>query len=324
MTIELWYDPVYTEIKTKINGKWQNHKDIFVFLYPVRHYPLQTWLREAGSWIGLGRQIYDLARGEDVTLTFHGRQLDYQDLENALNDYHRIQLCYQFWDAEEFYNQRINSAIGYIQAHPFPIEKEQETLESILDISDGKDAWVQYINADTDWAEAETSTRPCIVVGENYPITFDTLHRLERLTRSLRRPSEAICCLFQDVNQLKIAQDYAAQFQGLQFSFFPAEDSLNQVNEKYGVPYCLRRKVEMLSEIPPKLEVFFEKQENQDRKADLLFKSQNSHLTLEEQLELANLQAISGWIFSSFGWLTELKSIKSCHAIDTLKEGAEQ
>lgn len=321
MTIELWYDPVYTEIKTKINGKWQNHADIFGFLYPVRHYSLQTWLREAGSWSGLERQIIDLARGEAVALTFHGRETDFQDLKSTLADCSMIHTEYQIWDAEGFYNQKIKNVNNYLQRYPFPVVEERNVLNSILNFSKDEDVWMQCINQESDWMDAEASMRPCIVVGEDYPINYEVLHRLERLTRSLRRPAEAICCLFKDGEQQKIIQNYAAQFQGMHFSFLSSGDTLDEMKEKYGIPYCLRQKVKKTSQMWEALVEHLDYLKDRNRIADLLCKQQNSHLTPEEKQELADLNEISSWIYSAGGWLEELKNMKSSHAIDTLEGG---
>ena len=325
MTVELWYDPVYTEIKTKINKTWQNHEDIFGFLYPVRSYSLQTWLREAGSWEGLGRQLCDLARGETVSFKFHGRTMDYQDVKTTLDEYPTIQTEFCAWNPEQIYIQKIQELTGYLHKHPFPVKERIAELESLLVISEKQIEWIQHIDSDADWKQAEISIRPCIVLGKNYPISYRTLHQLERLTASMRRPAEAICCLFQDEEQKQTMQDYAAQFHGMHFSFLLSTDlnTLDKISKKYGSPYCLRQKIAAVSKQQEKLKIFLNALKNSNRRSDLYFKKQDSHLTRDEILELDTLEQISSWIYRAGEWLEEMEYLPYCHAIKELEGGAQ-
>ena len=76
MKIELWYDAVAQETDIRVNDIAIEKNDVFGFLYPVRNYPLQSWIYPNGSWKGIEYQIEELARGEEVALTFHGRKWD--------------------------------------------------------------------------------------------------------------------------------------------------------------------------------------------------------------------------------------------------------
>ena len=83
MKIELWYDSVVQETDIVVNGISIGKNDPYGFLYPVRNYPIQSWLYPNGSWKGIEHQIVDLARDENVELSFHGRKYDYDDLEKC-------------------------------------------------------------------------------------------------------------------------------------------------------------------------------------------------------------------------------------------------
>ena len=71
MKIELWYDAAAQETDILINDVPVEKNDVYGFLYPVRNYPIQSWLYPNGSWKGIEYQITDLARDEDVDLVFH-------------------------------------------------------------------------------------------------------------------------------------------------------------------------------------------------------------------------------------------------------------
>ena len=325
MTVELWYDPVYTEIKTKINKTWQNHEDIFGFLYPVRSYPLQTWLKEVGSWEGLGRQLCDLARGETVRFIFHGRLVDYQDVQTTLVEYPTIRTEFHAWDTEQIYTQKIQKLTDYLNEHPFPVKEKIAELKSLLTIPETEMEWILHIDSDVDWEKAEMSMCPCIVLGKNYPISYCTLHQLEKLTKSLRRPAEAIFCQFQDNEQKQIMQDYAAQFHGMQFSFLLSTElnALDKMRKKYGRPYCLRQKITAVSKKQENFKIALSEWENSSRKSDLYFKRQDSHLTRNEILELDMLQQISSWIYTAENWIDEMENLPYCHAIKSLEGGIQ-
>lgn len=121
MDVELWYDPVGPETRVRLNGRWTDGHDIFGFLYPVRGCLLQTWLAPGGSWNGLRRQLAELARGEPVALTFHGREADFGDLEGALAGMEELTAGFQPWDPEEAWRERLEQAellLGRIMGRP--------------------------------------------------------------------------------------------------------------------------------------------------------------------------------------------------------------
>ena len=85
MKIEICYDHIRPYTFVMIEGKPVSQSDIYGFLYPVRGYVLQTWLNPSGSWRGLKNEMMDLTREEPSRLVFYGREIDYLDLERALN-----------------------------------------------------------------------------------------------------------------------------------------------------------------------------------------------------------------------------------------------
>ena len=74
MKIDLWYDPVQPETTVFLNGEPIDRHDIYGFLYPVRRYLLQSWLKASGSWPGLLEQLRGMARQEPLSVCFHGRR----------------------------------------------------------------------------------------------------------------------------------------------------------------------------------------------------------------------------------------------------------
>jgi hypothetical protein len=79
--------------------------------------------------------------------------------------------------------------------------------------------WLIAIHSDKELHQAEKDDRICCVVLTNVLDSYERLEQIERLTRSLRRPMDAICCCFQDALQRDSFARYAAQFPRLQFRF---------------------------------------------------------------------------------------------------------
>ncbi len=324
MKVELWYDPVRTEIKTRINDNWQDENDMYSFLYPVCHYPMQTWLREAGSWSGLGRQLNDLARGEDVELVFHGRALDYADLCDAVKSLPRIRTAFFDWDAIAEYKAKMGNTLKAAQKLRFPTQKGQAALCKILEYNPSNIPWSSVIREEKDWALAEKSELPCVFLDEHYPTSYETLHRLERLTKSLRRPADAICCFLTNQESLTLLKNYAAQYPRMRFSFClgsrrQGEDDLK---EKYGIPYQMRLQLNMLNDISRKLREFVqEARKTTQQRSELEYKKVDRGLNRQEQLELDQLTEISSWLFRVQPQIEHIESTADLHIIDTLGKG---
>lgn len=324
MKVELWYDPVLTELKTKINDNWQDEKDMYGFLYPVRRYPLQTWLREAGSWPGLGRQLKDLARGEDVDLVFHGRSLDYKDLCDAVKDLPQIRTAFFDWNVIAAYQASVDKTMETAQKLIFPTQEGQAELHNILRYDQSEVPWVSVIQEEKDWALAEKSDRPCVFVDEHYPTSYETLHKLERLTQSLRRPADAICCFFTNPESLTLLKNYAAQYPRMRFTFCLGEQSIGEKNleEKYGIPYQMRHQLNMLNDISRKLRNFVqEAKQTKERRSELEYQRVDRGLNRREEMELAQLTEISSWMVRAEAKIEHIKGTADLHIIDTLGKG---
>lgn len=325
MKVELWYDPVRAEIRTRINDNWQDENDMYSFLYPVRHYPMQTWLWEAGSWSGLGRQLNDLARGEDVELIFHGRVLDYADLYDAVKSFSQIRTAFFDWNAIAEYKAKMENSLKTAQKLSFPTQKGQAALLKILKCDPSSIPWASIIREEQDWVLAEKSELPCVFLDEHYPISYETLHRLERLTQSLRRPVDAICCFFTNHESLTLLKNYAAQYPRMRFSFClgkrsQGEDSLK---EKYGIPYQMRLQLNMLNDISGRLGEFVQEVgKTKQRRSELEYKKVDRGLNRQEQMELAQLVEISSWLVHAQSQIEHIESAADLHIIDTLGKGS--
>lgn len=325
MKVELWYDPVRTEIKTKINDCWQDENDMYGFLYPVRHYPMQTWLREAGSWSGLGRQLTDLARGEDVELVFHGRSLDYDDLCDALKGLPQIQTAFFDWNVLAEYKAKMENTLKSAQRLSFPTQKGQAALCKILECNQSNVPWASVIREEKDWALADKSELPCVFLDEHYPTSYETLHRLERLTQSLRRPADAICCFFANKESLSLMKAYAAQYPRMRFTFCLGKQGRgeNSLKEKYGIPYQMRIQLNTLNGIGMELENFVQEvRKTKQRRSELEYKKVDRGLNHQEQTELSQLADISSWLVHAQSQIEHIESTADLHIIDTLGKGS--
>lgn len=324
MKVEIWYDPVRTEIKTRINDCWQDEKDIYGFLYPVRHYPMQAWLREAGSWSGLGHQLIDLSRGEKTKLIFYGRSVDYADLCNALKAIPQIQPKLINWDTIPQYQAIVEDTLQIAENLVFPTAEGQNVFQDILHPEENDFSWASVICEEKDWINAEKSKLPCIILDEYYPISYDTLHRLERLTYSLRRPADAICCFFEDADTMALFENYAEQYPRMRYTFcLRAQGNLeDHLKEKYGIPYQLRLRLNMLKEISGKLDLFVQNTgATKQRRMELEYKKVDRGLSRQEQRELAQLADISAWLSRAEHIIDNIRKMADLHLINTLEKG---
>ena len=119
MKIELIYDPVEPATTVWVNDQVVDITDIYGFLYPVRNCLLQTWLYSSGSWQGLAQQLKELARGDDIALTFCGRREDCDDVKGAVAGVEGLSLSFRTWDS--------------LPAYESAFQELDRLLESILD-----------------------------------------------------------------------------------------------------------------------------------------------------------------------------------------------
>ena len=85
MKIEIIYNPYLIQTDVMIDGKPVD--DAYSALFPVRNYPLQSWLDKNGSWAGCGATFAAIARGEKLSILFHGRQEDFDDFQERIYAY---------------------------------------------------------------------------------------------------------------------------------------------------------------------------------------------------------------------------------------------
>lgn len=272
MKVELWYDPVYSETKIRLNGYWQKNTDIYGFLYPVIRYPLQTWLERSGSWQGLYRQLEELSRGEETELIFHGREEDFSDIEDALEENKGIYLKFSRWDMLQAYEDRLKEA-EKLFAHG---EKEEER-------------WYFEAKDESGVKEAEYTEYPCILIYEEAVNSYERLSELEKLTSALKRPVDSICCIVEGEEKRRMLARYAGMFPKLRFRFLAAADkeALLEVYKKYGKPYQIKKRLfraeEELLRIEEKCQNYTELKE---KIQTLMFRQQEGILTEKEEDEL--------------------------------------
>lgn len=222
MKIEFWYDPVYTETSIRINGNWQDDSDIYAFLYPVRRYPLQTWLRGAGSWPGIVQQLKDISRGEKIDLEFHGRDIDFQDLYAAVKEMDVLKVTYAEWDILSLYNDKIHLLEENVLKLEEKIPMKISMTDQIMNLRNKQftdEDWMVSVTSEEELQWAERDSRICCRVDSCILDSLEKLTDVERLAGSLRRPMDAICCCFSDSAVKEAFEAYALEFTGMQFVF---------------------------------------------------------------------------------------------------------
>lgn len=257
MKIELWYDAAAQETDILINDVPVEKNDVYGFLYPVRNYPIQSWLYPNGSWKGIGYQIVDLARDESVNLVFHGRKCDYDDVCKCLSGSKRIQVSFDEWDACARYDELFSKLLSTLKNNDSTIRKLFSPLETVsdynvdFDVSIGDADWVYHIRDNDDLVKADDARNmSCCIVHDSFFSSYDKLHDLMVLTRSLRIPADAIFCCF-DKEETKADYEYYAQsFKRMNFRFcLEGGDYIKEAKAKYGFPAIVKLKIEKCGEI---------------------------------------------------------------------------
>lgn len=249
MKIEFWYDPVYTETHIRINGNWQDESDIYGFLYPVRGYPLQTWLQAAGSWTGIVRQLMDLSRGEKIELEFYGRNVDYQDFSAAVSGMEGVRLNCLEWNAPALYSDKIRALEKNIRELEERIPMDSTVAGRLSDAgkaSPDDDSWLISVVSREDLQYAERDNRLCCMVDSCVLDSLEMLADIERLSRSMRRPMDAICCRFSDNAEKEAFAAYASQFPRMQFLFVMGDEEgwREKLWVKYGEASWIKRRLQ--------------------------------------------------------------------------------
>lgn len=302
MKVELWYDPVRIETQVCVNGQWQEESDIYTFLYPVRQYTLQTWLNAAGTWPGLIQQMNDIARGEEIKLEFHGRDVDYIDLCSVVEKMDMLKLTFCLWDTLEVYFNKIE----FVKKSIYEMKKELgsnteiDISVALLKKEPEEKEWLVVIHSDQDLHKAEKDDRICCVVLSDVLDTYERLDQMERLTRSMRRPMDAICCCFQDAVLMDSFVRYATQFPRLKFRFHTEGCSSwrEELWAKYGKANRTKKQLEVCNIISDQALIYLGKQKmiNDNRRMELSNKKMRGEQSQAEEDEFDDCQKKSSQI----------------------------
>ena len=238
MIILLWYDFVYKETRVSIDGNWQDESDMYAFLYPVRKYPLQTWLAPVGSWTGIVRQLEDIARGEKIKLEFHGRKIDFDDLFSTIKEMNNAEIIYIEWDILSQYNDKISALSKNMNKLRSQMPVDESLAGELINLPDrqaGEEEWLAAVRSAAELWSAQKDARLCCAIDGNSFDSFEEFEKVGQLTRSMRRPADAVCCYFSDVADREIFKKYASEFPGMRFMF--ALDSERNWKEKLWIKY---------------------------------------------------------------------------------------
>lgn len=320
MKIELWYDYIYTKTHVRVNDLWQEESDMYAFLYPVRNYPLQTWLNPAGSWTGLAQQLCDIARGEKIQLEFYGRALDAQDLSAAVKEVEHLTINHREWDVLALYDNKMEELKKSFLDLKKQLPVEESLEQKVIDWQKQKpreETWLLSIASKEALLYAEKDSRPCCMVDGGCFESLESLHAAERLTRALHRPPEAICCYFSDKGKKEAFEAYAREFPRLQFLFAEAggKDFKEMLWEKYGQAawtVCqMQEGARLCEEIVEYLDG--QKTSYDKKKMELIQKKTQKGLSRKEEEELSSCQEIISYIYSGRRAFQKRKSSMETH-----------
>lgn len=330
MKVELWYDPVHTETGVCLNGYWQGSRDIYSFLYAVRHYPLQAWLEPDGSWTGLRQQVLDISRGEEVELAFHGRETDFADVSGIFRETDPVLLRCCPWDSGEAY-AGLRGQVETIVKAAGAGAPAGLSVEEALGMAEGERAqpgWYFAAGTEEELRQAEQVEEPCVLVDEALLDSYDQLSRMGKLTRSLRRPAQAVCCRIRDGERRREFARYAAQFPRYGFTFMGADEEAPPafLFEKYGRPYLTRMEQERYREIGERMDALlagFSGEDKAMRVQELVYRQQQGALTQEDRRELAMMQDQKSWVARNEGAGAKIRALAEFRAIRQREQGEE-
>ena len=317
MKIELHYDPVRPETRVRIDGQPVERTDIYGFLYPVRNYLLQTWLRTSGSWRGLAWQLQELSRGEAVELDFFGRAEDFEDVLAALPQTRAIRMRFHqedplsgyaslFAQVEEQLDKLLDVHAG---------NGEKKTLSDIYpDVVDTirslraepEEPWLCDIRSDEDYRAADRQTMCCCVVRGEYLDSYEKLDGLRMLTRSMRRSQDMICCCLEDPDRWVDFAHYAAQYE-LGFRFAEYREGLAALQRKYGSAHVLRSRYAAYARIAQVLRQCYDRYDAVKSQRSALAKIQKP--TAQQIRELAWCKSVLNWFDRKKPYLTRINEL---------------
>lgn len=257
MKIELWYDAVAQETDILLNDIPVEKNDVYGFLYPVRNYPIQSWLYPNGSWKGIEYQITDLARDENVELVFHGRKCDYADVSKCLSESKMIKSSFIEWDVCTRYDKLFSNLLSTLKSNDSTMRNLMASLRTgteykvNFNVSINDTSWEYHIRNDADLAKADdVRDMSCCIIHSGFFSSYDKLHDLLVLTRSLKLPADAIFCCFDDEGTKADYEYYAQSFKRMGFRFcLASKDYTTVAKDKYGLPATVKLKIEKCGEL---------------------------------------------------------------------------
>lgn len=283
MIIELTYDPVGPDLIVKVDNQLADSGDIFGFLYPVRSCILQTWLEPSGSWPGLVRQLRELSRGEEIRLIFRGRKCDYDDLVRVVAPMNEVQLSFVPWEAVAKNQKRIQEIrYSLAQLLDAPAKQNQLTFPKTKSgfmtqfpeeagrvqqlLKDSQPDWLARISSRQEFEEADQIPYQCCIVSGQFFDSYEQLEQLKKLTRSMRRSQDMICCCLADAQAYKDYAFYARQYGNMGFRFAAGDASKEKhaLYSKYGEAYELTWQLALFRKILAEIEKCY------DQEADLV------------------------------------------------------
>ncbi len=257
MNIELWYDAVARESDILLNGVPVEKNDIYGFLYPVRNYPLQSWIHPNGSWKGIEYQITDLARDETVELVFHGRKCDYDDLKVGISGNHVITLKFVEWDVCSKYDKLFSKLLFTLKSNDLVMRELISSLKlcteytANFDVVVSESDWAYDIRNEADLDAADEAVDySCCYVHDEFFTSYEKLQLLLSLTRSLKIPAAAIYCCFKDIQRRDDYEYYAKSFHRMNFKFYlESAGYCKDAKDKYGFPSVVKLRLERCREL---------------------------------------------------------------------------
>jgi hypothetical protein len=250
--IEIDYNPYLPSCEILIDGtKLMNEYSILV---PVCKYPLQAWLEKKGSWDGISYQLLSIVRGEQFSILFKGRKIDYDDLQRILKGDSSVEPFLSDMKYENKYDvEEINKSaklifetVKRIWESPYPGSGSKNDMKTISYINERLielDMASSLVRID-DFMQTEArdkikkSSAFIVIETSSKKLAMEKLEIVFKNTMSRSADSMVIHDMSDDAYYL-----YAEP------SVKRDNSILKIYEDKYGVPYMIGKKVSIVSSI---------------------------------------------------------------------------
>lgn len=242
MKVEIRYNPAKVSTRVVINGVENKEDDVYDLIFPVKNYPMQSWLYKNGSWTGIAKNFSDIARGDDLLMVFTGRTIDYEDFRTAIYSYNWFQKVDIIHEEQEVDYSNILKQLKVAVEHMMKIDFDSCTswdlikkCKAIKEELQPEKKFINEIHSFHEMMAASPETGNIYVIYDSAITAFNDFDKLIGLSSSMLLPPDSIVCIFKDAERMEDFKSYAnVMNSGIRFSL--NKDMIKALYKKYSEP----------------------------------------------------------------------------------------